>query len=300
MKEEKTKTYVIESEDFLKKLSLLKIGSVASLVLIEGQPLGKKFPLMPPRICLGRGKKADLSIQDKSISQLHAEFQFRENKIFVVDLQSTNGTFVNDQKIKGPVELKEGDVVRLGTTIFKFLPQGNVEALYHEKMRDLATIDNLTQIYNKKFIVDYLESEFQRCQSLGIPLSVILLDIDFFKTINDQYGHLTGDYVLKKVCALLKDKVLRIEDYFGRYGGEEFMIVLPEAPLQRACEIANRLRLTVEKYSFQYEAHKFRVTISLGVSELDITTHTYKDLIKKADTALYKSKNSGRNQVCAL
>ena len=299
MKDEKTKTHVIESSDFLKKLS----GSTESgafLVLIEGRPLGKKFPLMPPQVRIGRGEKADLSIDDKSVSHLHSEIQFKGEKILIMDLKSTNGTYVNDKKIDSPTFLKEGDLIRIGTTIFKFLPAGNIENIYHEKMRDLATIDQLTAVYNKKFITDYLAGEFHRCRSLGIPLSVIMLDLDFFKQINDKYGHLTGDYVLKKACALLSEKVLRSEDIFGRYGGEEFMIILPQATLQKACEISERLRVTIEKYPFHYDDHKFPVTISLGVSELDMTTHSPEDLVKKADAALYKAKNSGRNQVCVL
>lgn len=299
MKDEKTKTHVIESKDFLKKLASLDEMGVC-LVLIEGFPLGKKFPLIPPQVRLGRGKKSDLTIDDKSISNLHAEFQFKEGRVFVIDLKSTNGTFVNDHRIGRPIELKEGDLIRIGTTIFKFLPEGNIENIYHEKMRDLATVDNLTGVYNKKFIVDNLTSEFHRCKSLGMPLSLMMFDIDFFKQINDQYGHLTGDYTLKKICVLLKDKVLRTEDVFGRYGGEEFMVILPETSLQKACEIADRLRTTVERYVYEYETHQFKVTISLGVSELDMITQSPQDLIKKADAALYKAKNSGRNQVCVL
>lgn len=299
MKDEKTKTRVIESEDFLRKLSQGHQAGVC-LVLIEGYPLGKKFPLMPPKVVFGRGKKADLTIEDKSISALHAEFHCKGNLVSVVDLNSTNGTFVNDERIEKATALKEGDLIRLGTTIFKFLPAGNVENLYHEKMRDLATIDSLTQVYNKKFILDNLTSEFGRCRSLGIPLPLILFDIDYFKNLNDTEGHVAGDFVLKKICALLKDRVLRQEDLFGRYGGEEFMIVLPGATLQRACEIAERLRATVEKFNFKFEDKTLKTTISLGVSELDITIHTPEDLIKKTDQALYKAKKGGRNQVSVI
>ena len=299
MKEEKTKTFVIESEDFLKKLASSDRGG-ACLVLIEGRPLGKKFPLLPPKVCLGRGKKADLSIDDKSVSQVHSEVVIKNQQVFISDLGSTNGTFVNDVRITGPTLLKEGDSVRIGTTIFKFLPAGNIENVYHEKMRDLATIDDLTQIFNKKYIIDYIQSEFVRCRSLRIPLSLILFDIDFFKHVNDRYGHLAGDYVLRKACALLKDRVLRSEDVFGRYGGEEFVVILPEATLQKACEIAERLRATVEKFPFEYDRHTLPITISLGVAEMDVSTQTPEDLIKKTDAALYKAKQSGRNQVCVI
>ncbi len=299
MKEEKTKTFVIESEDFLKKLASSAEGG-ACLVLIEGRPLGRKFPLLPPHVYLGRGKKADLSIDDKSVSQQHAQVVIKDKQVVISDLKSTNGTFVNDERIQKATLLKEGDTVRIGTTIFKFLSAGNIENIYHEKMRDLATMDDLTQIFNKKYIVDTLQIEFVRCRSLRISLSLIIFDLDFFKQVNDRYGHLAGDYVLRKTCALLKDRVLRSEDVFGRYGGEEFVIILPEATLQRACEIADRLRVTVENYPFEYDGHKLPVTISLGVGEMDVSTQTPEDLIKKADAALYKAKQSGRNQVCVI
>ena len=127
-----------------------------------------------------------------------------------------------------------------------------------------------------------------------------MIDLDFFKQVNDRYGHLTGDYVLRKTCALLKDRVLRSEDVFGRYGGEEFVIILPEATLQKACEIAERLRSTVEKFLFEYDGNTLPVTISLGVGEMDASIKTPEDLIKKTDAALYKAKQSGRNQVCVI
>lgn len=299
MKDEKTKTFVIESEEFLKKIDK-KITESPCFVLIEGSPLGKKFPLVTSKIRLGRGRKADLSIDDNSVSQLHAEVIIQKNDVFIEDLESTNGTFVNDEKVTSKTALKEGDIIRIGKTIFKFLPAGNIENIYHEKMRDLATIDDLTQIFNKKYTVDYLASEFSRCKTLRIPLSLIIFDIDFFKKLNDQHGHLAGDYALRKICAILKDRVLRSEDIFGRYGGEEFLIVLPESTLQKACEIAERLRLTIENYPFEYETQKLPLTISVGVCELEFGMKEVEDLIKRADQALYKAKQSGRNQVCVI
>ncbi|OGQ14016.1 MAG: hypothetical protein A3B70_02750 [Deltaproteobacteria bacterium RIFCSPHIGHO2_02_FULL_40_11] len=299
MKDEKTKTHVIESDDFLEKLKLTKTG-VPCLVLIEGSPLGKKFPLVPPKVRFGRGSRSDLSIDDKSVSGEHAEVIVKGQEVQIVDLKSTNGTYVNDQKISEPMVLKEGDTVRIGTTIFKYLAAGNIESVYHERMRDFATIDSLTQVFNKKYVLEFLKSEYQRCTNQKLPISIVMIDVDHFKKLNDTYGHLAGDYVLKKSCALLKDQVLRSHDVFGRYGGEEFLLVLPEAPLQRACEIAERLRATIAEYAFEYDQKKLSVTISLGVSEADSTIQTPEGFIKKADQALYKAKNAGRNQVCVI
>ncbi|MBI2026449.1 MAG: GGDEF domain-containing protein [Deltaproteobacteria bacterium] len=293
------KTNVIASEDFQKKLEELKEDQPC-LVLISGQPLGKKFALIPPRVVMGRGGHVELRVNESSISREHAEIEFDPNahSVILTDLRSTNGTYVNNVAIDS-VTLKEGDIIRLGSTLFKFLPRGNIENVFVRKMHDMANVDGLTQIYNKKYLMEYLDNEFIRCRNLKKNLSLILFDLDFFKKINDTYGHLAGDYVLREVCSLLKLDFFRGDDVLGRFGGEEFMVILPETNLQAACVLAERIRVKVEAHSFVTEGHKINVTLSLGVSELDSSVETVTSFIKKADHALYNAKNSGRNRVCA-
>src|SRR3989338_2003383 len=221
------KTSVLASEEFQRKLEKLKEDQPC-LVLIAGQPLGRKFPLLPPRIIIGRGEAVELRVDEKSVSREHAEVAVdsKNDEVLITDLRSTNGTYVNDVPVDSAV-LKEGDIIRLGTTIFKFLPRGNIENVFVDKMHNLANVDAHTQAYNKKYLLEHLEHEFVRCRSLKKSLALILFDLDFFKKVNDKYGHLAGDYVLAEVCKVLKKNVVRGDDILGRYGGEEFMIILP-------------------------------------------------------------------------
>lgn len=293
------KTSVLASEEFQRKLEKLKEDQPC-LVLIAGQPLGRKFPLLPPRIVIGRGEMVELRVDEKSVSREHAEIAVDpgNDEVQITDLRSTNGTYVNDVPIDSAV-LKEGDIIRLGTTIFKFLPRGNIENVFVEKMHDMATIDAHTKAYNKKYILDFLDNEFIRCRSLKKPLALIIFDLDHFKKINDTYGHLAGDYILADTCHIVSQKALRGSDTLGRYGGEEFMIVLAETKLQAACSLAERIRMIVEEHEFKFEGKIIPVTLSLGVTELDTSVESSESLIKRADHALYNAKNSGRNRVCA-
>jgi len=293
------KTFAIESDEFRKKIEQAK-EALSCLVLIDGQPLGKKFTLIPPLVRLGRGSKSEILIEDNAISRVHAELRFQGDAVIIEDLESVNGTFVNDKRLDRPQALKEGDYIRVGRTVFKYLPRRNVENIYHEKMLDLATIDGLTKIFNKKYISDFLDAEYHRCRNLYLELSVIIFDLDLFKQLNDQYGHLAGDFALTTVCQILKSEVLRAHDAFGRWGGEEFMVVLPEMELQRACEIAERMRVTIESHPFQFEGKRLPVTVSLGVAAIDNSMKNVDDLIHRADQALYKAKKLGRNRVCTV
>ena len=297
MVEEKTK--VLASSEFQKKLEELKEDQPC-LVLVSGSPLGKKFPLLPPRITIGRGAHVELRVVESSVSREHAEIELdvATHVIRLTDLRSMNGTFVNDMPIDS-VLLKPGDIIRVGNTVFKFLPRGNIENRFVQKMHDLANIDAGTQVYNKKYLLEYLENEFIRCRSLKKSLALLLFDLDFFKKINDQYGHLAGDYVLKELCRVLSHDMFRDDDVLGRFGGEEFLVILPDTDLQAACAIAERFRIRIEEYEFEYEKTHIPVTISVGVTAFDTSVESVDSLIKRADHALYNAKSAGRNRVCA-
>ena len=249
---------------------------------------------------MGRGAHVELRVDESSISREHAELELdpKTHAVILTDLRSTNGTYVNNVAIDS-VTLKEGDIIRLGSTLFKFISRGNIENVFVRKMHDLANVDQLTQIYNKKYLMEYLDNEFIRCRNLKKKLSLILFDLDHFKKINDTYGHLAGDYILKEMCILLKRDFFRGDDVLGRFGGEEFMVILPDTDLQAACTLAERIRIKSEMHVYVYEDKKIEVTLSLGVCELDTSVESITSFIKKADHALYNAKNSGRNRVCA-
>lgn len=160
----------------------------------------------------------------------------------------------------------------------------------------MSRIDGLTQIYNRRHWQESLEQEFAKATRYDKNLSLIMLDLDYFKLLNDNYGHQCGDMVLVEVSTLISS-LLRVEDVFGRYGGEEFAIILPETAVTGAVELAQRVCTTVAKKVLTYKSEDINVTISLGVAELTGNESNYEELITATDNALYKAKEHGRNQV---
>lgn len=293
---EADKTEVAESDTLKIRLEEAKSSSPV-LVVISGKPLGKSFFLTKESMILGRDLAADISIGETSISRKHTEFAMTPQGILCKDLGSTNGTFVNDGKIESQL-LNDGDLIRCGNTILKFLKEGKIENIHYGKMYDLATTDDLTGALNKKAILEILKEEFVRSQNKGLQLTLVMFDIDHFKQTNDNFGHPAGDYVLKETCNLIKNKMIRQKDALGRYGGEEFALVLRETPLRIGVDVAERIRSTIEKYNFTFDGKQIPVTISLGAAALDSTIKGPEDLIATADKALYDAKNQGRNRVC--
>ncbi|AEH44760.1 diguanylate cyclase [Thermodesulfatator indicus DSM 15286] len=168
------------------------------------------------------------------------------------------------------------------------------------RLREIALKDALTTLYNRHYFQKRLEEEIERSFRYNQPLSIAILDIDFFKNINDKYGHLCGDKVLKTLAEILREET-RKSDILARYGGEEFVILLPSTNLQGAKTLAERLRQKIEKYEFSCEKYKFSITVSFGVASLDPKKKTTViDFLSAADKALYISKRQGRNRTTAV
>jgi diguanylate cyclase (GGDEF)-like protein len=264
-----------------------------------GPMMGTRHILSDRPVIIGRGEDCDIRILDNSVSRRHARIEHMPEGFFVLDMQSTNGTFINDSASKdgNPVLLKDGDYLRIGNCIYRFLAGGNVESEYHEEIYRLTIVDALTQIHNQRYLMDFLEREVLRTSRHGRPLSVVMVDIDHFKKINDDMGHLVGDYTLRELAAVIR-RLVRREDLFARYGGEEFTLVLVETNFKQATEAAERVRLAVEKHTFRFENQTFNLTISLGVAECSNDgSATPVELIRQADEKLYEAKRTGRNRV---
>jgi diguanylate cyclase (GGDEF)-like protein len=281
----------------ISRISEKPVGKEACLVVIYGMDLGKKYNLEQPAIIIGRSSKSDIQVDQESVSRNHAKIINTGKTIILRDLGSTNGTYVNDELIDEYV-LRDGDFIKIGRTIFKFLSGNNIENSYHEEIYRLTTIDGLTQIYNKRYFLETLEREISRAHRYRRELSMIMFDIDHFKKINDTYGHLAGDYVLKQLASVVKSRIRR-EDTMSRYGGEEFAIVLPEVDAFNANQTAEKIRKLVEKTVFKFEDTKIPVTISVGVCSITPDTKDPAEFIKNADDKLYQAKAQGRNQVVA-
>jgi two-component system, cell cycle response regulator len=263
-----------------------------------GPGMGTRYTLADTPVVLGRGGDCDIRINDHSVSRRHARIQPGADGYYAVDLQSTNGTFVNDQPAS-MYKLKDGDYLRVGNCIYRFLTGGNVEAEYHEEIYRLTIIDALTEIHNKRYLMEFLDRELARSARYCRPLSLVMVDIDRFRQVNEALGHLGGDYTLRELSARIKGNI-RKEELFARYGGEEFAVVLPETTSEGAVILGERLRAAAEKQPFRYEDKVYNVTISVGIATTaGDESLTPSDLLRQADEKLYKAKGEGRNRVCS-
>lgn len=274
-------------------------GDAQQDVLVQiypaGPNMGRKYVLQGKTIALGRDPSSDIVVSSDSVSRRHARMSVEGGRRLLTDLQSTNGTYVNDQPILSEF-LSHGDQVKVGDTIFKYLVGSDVETAYHEEIYRMTIIDGLTGVFNKRYFLEALEKEMSRAQRYGRPLSILMFDIDHFKRVNDNYGHLAGDYVLQALARLISTRARR-EEIFARYGGEEFVILLPETQNDGAMELAEQLRKRVASYTFVFEGEEIPVTVSIGVATIQGDGISETELIRRADEKLYQAKAEGRNCV---
>lgn len=269
----------------------------ACFVSIYGPHLGKRWSLERDEMVIGRDAGSEIALPIDTVSRRHCQLRVHGSAVFLTDLGSTNGTALNDETIPANEEfaLRSGDKVRVGSAILKFLRGGDVEGQYHEEIYRTMVQDGLTGASNRRFLTEFLEREMARCRRHHRALSLVLLDLDHFKQVNDGYGHLTGDEVLRTVAAIAREQVRR-EDCLARFGGEEFAVVLTETELIAARLFAERLRGTIELHEFHAGGDRVPVTISSGVASMTPDMREPAELIAAADTRLYEAKSAGRNR----
>jgi diguanylate cyclase (GGDEF)-like protein len=259
--------------------------------------LGKRFVLDTSPLRIGRGPDNHIILEGDSVSRRHALIERRGSTgWFAVDNRSTNGSYINEEQVQGERHLENGDRLKIGPTILKFLSGADAEAKYHEEIYRMTIIDGLTQIHNKRYLQEALDRDVMRARRHGRELSVMMFDIDHFKGINDKYGHLAGDHVLRELARVVQERI-RKDEVFARYGGEEFALILPETNIEGARALAETLRERVATHTFVFQNETIPVTISMGAAALtDDMSGT--DLVTSADNKLYEAKRSGRNRVC--
>lgn len=267
----------------------------ACLIQYSGASLGKRYVLNHDSV-IGRVPPVDLIINEPTVSKKHAKFSFTGNRVSVEDLQSSNGTYINDVKIGTRTELNDGDIIRVGNVLLKFFANDNADNIFMDKIYRMATIDAGTQIFNKKYLLESLDAEFKFAKVYQKPLSLIMYDLDFFKKVNDVYGHNAGDFILKETASLVKSAI-RKEDVFGRFGGEEFCVLLPNTELKVAVELAERLRAMIEAHTFNFESQSIKQTVSIGVCQQSNQHQSVQEFMEDVDKKLYDSKHNGRNRV---
>ena len=269
-------------------------GAAACLVLLYGlSELGKRYPLVDS-MTIGRGPANDLVLDLDDVSRQHAAFTPEEDGWAVEDQGSTNGTQVNGTAIRGRTPLRNGDLVKVGRAIFKYIAGGNIEALFHEEIYQLTVSDGLTKVPNKRYLLDFLDREIARAARYGSPLTAVMMDIDHFKRLNDTFGHLAGDEVLARLAGGISASIRR-EQLFARYGGEEFCLVLPELDPAQVEGLCEAVRTSVEGYRFVFNEGTVQVTVSLGAASFE-EGMSRAGLIEAADAQLYHAKHRGRNQ----
>jgi diguanylate cyclase (GGDEF)-like protein len=269
----------------------------AYLIVLAGSSVGEMYKIDAERTVIGRGQQADIQVTDEGISRRHAEIAHEGEQILIRDLGSTNGTYCNGERINEHT-LSDGDKIQVGsTTILKFTFHDSLDETFQRQMYESALRDGLTKIFNKKYFLDRLESEFAYALRHQAPLSLVMFDIDHFKRINDAHGHLAGDFALTALTQVVTDAI-RQEDVFARYGGEEFAVICRGIDVAGASHFAERIRQRVEAQPCVYEGVDLRVTVSVGIAAVDETMDNPMHLIAAADDALYRAKRQGRNRVC--
>jgi diguanylate cyclase (GGDEF)-like protein len=249
-------------------------------------------------LIIGRSPKCEIQVDQESVSRNHCRIRFEGGEFLVRDLGSTNGTYVNDDLVHEEGRLRHGDQLKVGRTILKFIVGDDVEVEYHEEIYRLMTTDGLTQLHNKRYFDEMLDREVARAKRYKRTFSLLVFDIDLFKNINDRFGHLAGDAILRQLGAVLLGR-LRVNDVLARIGGEEFALITPEVGLDGATELAGKINRLIADTRFEFEGTRITVTVSIGAAEWQPHYEDPLELFKAADDKMYEAKRNGRNQVCS-
>ncbi len=280
-----------------------------ALVFLSGDLLAVPIPLEREVVLLGRALEADVRINDSRVSRQHALINTIYNpenettEYVLTDLNARNGTLLNNQKIKREV-LRHGDKITIGEHIFRFEMLDEIDREYQRQIRRLLSHDDLTGLLSSRSFFSELRREAERAKLENRLFCVLMMDIDFFKAVNDTYGHLTGSRTLEEIGQCVTQN-LRTGDAAARFGGEEFAAFLLDAELAQGLIAAERIRSGIENYKFSVIRHgkpadqTHHITISIGVAVFPADSSDPIELIEHADSALYRAKREGRNRICA-
>lgn len=276
----------------------------ACLLGLAGRDMGRRFLLAQRKVSIGRSEQADVIIDDDDASRFHCEITAHPAGVMLHDLQSTNGTKVNGQQVTQQL-LTDGDQIQIGSSVFRFTRANHVEAHYFDEMFRLTNTDPLTGAYNKRYFLSMLERELARAERYQRHTALLMLDLDFFKKVNDTFGHVAGDAVLVEATKRIGAE-LTSEDLLARFGGEEFVVLLDQTTLVEAAQVAERIRASMAATPVLHAGATIPVTTSIGVSGLQEVAgadnaasrlRQVEALLTLADTKLYEAKHAGRNRV---
>jgi diguanylate cyclase (GGDEF)-like protein len=276
-----------------------RLGSSVNprLIVVSGMLLGQQIEVLDAPIVIGRATDCAISLPHPSVSRNHCRIWRDDDGFWIEDCGSTNHTYLNGIGI-ARAELHDGDQITVGSNAIKFFMGSSVEANYHAELINLAIHDGLTGFFNRSHFCALLDEELEKTVEAA-PLSLLMLDLDHFKMINDRYGHLVGDMVLGTIARIIRERT-PLGLPIGRLGGEEFGLMLPGQNLKTAAALAEALREAIQERSIETDEQRLTVTVSIGVAQTDAETSTRSRLFKSADDRLYRAKLEGRNRVCAV
>ncbi|MEM6732966.1 MAG: GGDEF domain-containing protein [Myxococcota bacterium] len=274
-------------------------GLTPCLIVLTNPHLGQVVPVTGGPVTIGRGTEAGFTVREASISREHVRLtRLNDGQIELCDLASTNGTFVNGERVQRCI-IQAGDRIQLGrATVLKLDFIGELEGEFHNQLYEAGTRDALTGLFNRRYFDQHLDTEFRLAERHSESLTLVLVDLDHFKQVNDTHGHLAGDMVLRSFANLLTKRCRR-EDIIARYGGEEFVLLLRRTSVEGATAVAESVRAIAQTTTLTYQNTQLRFTVSLGIAtrEIDGGFGSGEDLLRAADEALYRAKEGGRNRL---
>jgi diguanylate cyclase (GGDEF)-like protein len=274
------------------------------LVLLElrGAEPGAVFAISGNSTTIGRDRTADVVLSDATVSSEHARMTVASDGVCIQDLDSRNGTFVNDRRVRGSCRLVDGDYLNFGGahTVVKFALMSELEERALQTLFELTLRDPLTRLYNRRYLDERLLAEFAFAQRSRSPLALLLIDIDHFKHFNDSFGHQVGDAVLKLVTSSIQ-KMMRPEDVLARYGGEEFVVIARGTSLRNVHILGERLCQQIRGLALELPERGLGVTVSIGASFTGpgASWGSVADMLRAADQALFEAKSTGRDRTCS-
>lgn len=267
------------------------------LTVLAGERPGHLFHVEGRRAIVGRSPDAEIHLSDEGLSWEHACLRRIGDQFFIHDLGSTNGTFIDGERVHGLHLLKDGSRIGLGRTlVLRLTLQDDLEAQVSERLYEAVVRDGLTQAFNRQAFDERLTGELSFARRHGTPLAIIMMDIDNFKRVNDTRGHAAGDAVLREVVGTLLREI-RQEDLLARFGGEEFTVIARGIGTVHGIAFAERMRRIVARCSVLHEGALIHVTASFGVASTEDRPAEAEALLAAADACLYAAKRAGRNRV---
>lgn len=267
------------------------------LVGLTGPDAGVEFHLDRAAMVLGRGPGASLVVSDGAASRRHAQLlvvpdpaAHARRVVQVDDLESTNGLFVNGKRVSRAT-LQSGDKLAVGKTVFRLERRDDFDAAFYDRLRQMATTDALTGTGNRWSLAQELKRQESERQRYNRIFSIIIIDVDHFRRVNERCGHGGGDQALRAVAAVIAAN-LRDSDRLFRYGGDEFVVLLASTDAAGARRVAERIRGSVETLVFEHLAETVPLAVTIGGAEAGAP-----DVVDRADRALFLAKSEGRNRV---